>query len=334
MATYIEVRPDDEEESDTAQPSTSSCSGTSKVKRSDSYNNKSGDPGQEPYGARTELDAPDVRDAQSTSRTSSRKSKHHRNHSGSRHQHNNNHVPTPAPNPQPEYKEPEHGTEAEVREYDFCMKTPMSDGHIIDLRGREVLFAIGVFFFLSVSIGLIVVLASNKVKEMNQAKLDNGKTATCYSKECLSRAADMLAKMDGSVKPCTDFWRFSCGGWLDRADIPPLENSWGVSKELKKRIEGDILALLESDVRRNRNTSAERKMKVVYRSCMDVDRIDEFGDWNMKMKPGVWSFQSFLKELHHEYYIQVFFTMFVHPDDKGGGNLLQVNDHCSRPKMR
>jgi len=42
-------------------------------------------------------------------------------------------------------------------------RTPIVTGPIIELRGREVLFAISVFFLTAIVVGLIVVLASNKV---------------------------------------------------------------------------------------------------------------------------------------------------------------------------
>jgi len=43
-------------------------------------------------------------------------------------------------------------------------RTPIVTGPIIELRGREVLFAISVFFLTAIVVGLIVVLASNKVR--------------------------------------------------------------------------------------------------------------------------------------------------------------------------
>ena len=42
-------------------------------------------------------------------------------------------------------------------------RTPIITGPIIELRGREVLFAISVFFLTAIVVGLIVVLASDKV---------------------------------------------------------------------------------------------------------------------------------------------------------------------------
>src|SRR5277367_4770837 len=34
------------------------------------------------------------------------------------------------------------------------------------------------------------------------------------------------AVMDPTAKPCTDFFRYACGGWLDRTEIPPERGNW------------------------------------------------------------------------------------------------------------
>jgi hypothetical protein len=36
-----------------------------------------------------------------------------------------------------------------------------------------------------------------------------------------------LSIIDRSVNPCDDFYRFSCGKWLERTPIPPDRPLWG-----------------------------------------------------------------------------------------------------------
>ena len=45
-------------------------------------------------------------------------------------------------------------------------------------------------------------------------------TDVCLTSGCVRAAADFLRNMDTSVDPCNDFYRFSCGSWVDSQVIP------------------------------------------------------------------------------------------------------------------
>ena len=45
----------------------------------------------------------------------------------------------------------------------------------------------------------------------------------CTTRECIKLASSVLSAIDDSADPCTDFYQFSCGNWLENAVIPPCE---------------------------------------------------------------------------------------------------------------
>lgn len=175
---------------------------------------------------------------------------------------------------------------------DQChLKPPTPCPPVVDLRGREVIFAIAVFFLFSVSVGLIVILATTKLSEN---KCPHGKPVSvrgsgdsgevCVTKDCLMRAAYMLDTMDPTADPCTDFWQYSCGGWYAKTTIPAQQDSWSVDHEINRKIKEDLRRKVESPVTKDTRDSIDRKVKVLYRKCMDVESIDEDGYAPLKGK--------------------------------------------------
>ena len=87
-----------------------------------------------------------------------------------------------------------------------------------------------------------------------------------------------VTSMDPNVDPCTDFFTYSCGGWLKKNPIPPDKTSWGLSSKL-----ADDNKVLLREILEGAASSAESKDPVkqkigdYYTACMDEKTIEAAG---------------------------------------------------------
>ena len=49
---------------------------------------------------------------------------------------------------------------------------------------------------------------------------DNCSSNVCLTESCTRAAALILSNLNSSVKPCDDFYNFTCGGWAQKTVIP------------------------------------------------------------------------------------------------------------------
>jgi putative endopeptidase len=85
--------------------------------------------------------------------------------------------------------------------------------------------------------------------------------------------------MDPTCKPCTDFWRYVNGGWLQKNPIPADRSSWGpfpVLTDANRERTRTILDAAATD-RAALPGTPRRKMGDLYASCMDTASIEARG---------------------------------------------------------
>ena len=86
-----------------------------------------------------------------------------------------------------------------------------------------------------------------------------------------------LTILDRAVSPCDDFYRFSCGKWLDQTPIPPDRALWGRSfSEVLERNEVVLKGIVEKDARGEPDAADPYAQKVgdFYATCMDETKAE------------------------------------------------------------
>ena len=84
--------------------------------------------------------------------------------------------------------------------------------------------------------------------------------------------------MDRAADPCTDFYQFSCGGWIKQNPIPPDQAGWNVYAKLANENSRFLWGILEAAAKPDPHRSAnEQKIGDLFHSCMDEKAIDQAG---------------------------------------------------------
>ena len=84
--------------------------------------------------------------------------------------------------------------------------------------------------------------------------------------------------IDKSVNPCVDFYQYSCGNWLKKAEIPPDQSGWDSFVDLRERNTAIMRGILEKvssdDPARD---PINQKIGDFYSSCMDEKTVNAKG---------------------------------------------------------
>src|SRR5262249_40663691 len=84
--------------------------------------------------------------------------------------------------------------------------------------------------------------------------------------------------MDRTADPCTDFYKYSCGGWIKKNPIPPDQARWSVYGKVHDEIQQYLWGLLEEASRPVANRSpARQKIGDFFSSCMDERTVEKLG---------------------------------------------------------
>lgn len=84
-------------------------------------------------------------------------------------------------------------------------------------------------------------------------------------------ASSLLAAMDRTADPCTNFFQYACGTWNKKHLIPEDRSSISTFEVLADQQQVILKGVLEEPVNQD-DSEATVKAKMFYKSCMDLRR--------------------------------------------------------------
>ncbi len=84
--------------------------------------------------------------------------------------------------------------------------------------------------------------------------------------------------MDRTVDPCTDFYRYTCGGWIKKNPIPADQSRWDVYGKMEEDNQRFLWGLLLEASKPNASRSVvEREIGDFFQACMDQPAAEKLG---------------------------------------------------------
>ncbi|HEY6341214.1 MAG TPA: M13 family metallopeptidase [Bryobacteraceae bacterium] len=87
-----------------------------------------------------------------------------------------------------------------------------------------------------------------------------------------------VSSMDRSANPCTDFYRYSCGGWIKKNPIPPDQSRWDVYQKLTEDNLRFLWGILQQVSQPSAGrTAVEAQIGDFFYACMDEGAVENAG---------------------------------------------------------
>ncbi len=87
-----------------------------------------------------------------------------------------------------------------------------------------------------------------------------------------------IPSMDRTADPCSDFYQFSCGGWMVNNPIPPDQAAWSVYGKLGDENTRYLWGVLEELSKKQEGRSpVQQKIGDYFGACMDLGAVERLG---------------------------------------------------------
>jgi len=121
-----------------------------------------------------------------------------------------------------------------------------------------------------------VVVFTGRDPSVSKSDWTSRQQDVCTTADCALAAAEIIQAMDLTADPCDDFFRFSCGGWMDNNAMPEGRNKWGRFYELRGEVDNALKEIVESQETEGKPASV-LKLRTMFDSCMDTDTMETDG---------------------------------------------------------
>ena len=128
---------------------------------------------------------------------------------------------------------------------------------------------------LSITVPLVVALACNPGPTATPPKAPDTEVAPAPEPGTLS--AEVLGVMDEAADPCQDFYRFACGEWLDKTDIPSDQSRYGRFNALRDQNQATLHEILEAALADANPDPEVARLAAFYGACMDEQAVQTNG---------------------------------------------------------
>lgn len=93
----------------------------------------------------------------------------------------------------------------------------------------------------------------------------------CLTPGCVKAAAEIIKNIDDRVDPCEDFYRYSCGNWIDSQVIPEDKTSVSLFSVVQDELDGKLRNLIEREPAPD-DPPIVGRMRNLYESCMNTSK--------------------------------------------------------------